>query len=228
MTPSTCCLLLFIDLLESFTDLASVRMITGDSNDLLVEADESIALKWVNSSLFPLAGNTSEYTIDVQCYWLDIRVQNNPYLVIVSSDITPATVVSTGVPNGGSASITVPPITSSATFIPILFKVTINVSSSSSDDPYISALQSLYTQSPNRVGIWSHVIIFRRAQSDYSWNNIWILQYSSSPACPCNINQANLPNSGFEPNVSPGRRIMDQYLHPNATLCYTSTDSVNV
>ena len=224
MTP-TYCLLLFIDLLESFTDLASVRMITGDSNDLLVETDESIALQWLNSSLFPLAGNTSEYTIDVQCYWLDI--QTNPYLVIVSSDITPATVVSTGVPNGGSASITVPPITSSATFTPILFKVIINVSSSSSDDPYISALQSLYTQTPNRVGIWSHVI-FRRAQSHYSWTEIWQTLDSSPPVCPCNINQANLLNSGFEPTVSPGRRIMDQYLHPNATLCYTSTDSVNV
>ena len=225
MTP-TYCLLLFIDLLESFTDLASVRMITGDSNDLLVEADESIALQWLNSSLFPLAGNTSEYTIDIQCYWLDIQIMD--IFDINSSVITPATVVSTGVPNGGSASITVPPITSSATFTPILFKVIINVSSSSSDDPYISALQSLYTQTPNRVGIWSHIMILRRAQSDYSWNNIWILQYSSSPVCPCNINQANLPNSGFEPNVSPGRRIMDQYLHPNATLCYTSTDSVNV
>lgn len=224
MTP-TCCLLLFIDLLESFTDLASVRMITGDSNDLLVETDESITLQWLNSSLFPLAGNTSEYTIDIQCYWLDI--QTNPFLVIVSSDITPATVVSTGVPNGGSASITVPPITSSATFTPILFKVIINVSSSLSDDPYMSALQSLYTQTPNRVGIWSHVI-FRRAQSHYSWTEIWQTLDSSSPVCPCNINQANLLNSGFEPNVSPGRQIMDQYLHPNATLCYTSTDSVNV
>ena len=227
MTP-TCCLLLFIDLLESFTDLASVRMITGDNNDLLVETDESIALQWLNSSLFPLVGNTSEYTIDVQCYWLNIQIM---YIFdITNGVVTPATVLSTGVPNGGSASITVPPITSSAKFTPILFKVTINVSSSSSDDPYISALQSLYTQTPNRVGIWSHVIFWRNNTINSLSISNWILISSpdSPPVCPCNINQANLPNSGFEPNVSPGRRIMDQYLHPKAILCYTSTDSVNV
>ena len=200
-------------------------MVTID-NDISVITGDSITLQWTNSSLLPLVDN-SQYNIDIEFYWLSITP-------IFSVDVHSVALIDmstlmTGLVNDGNAIVTVPNCNSCGmnciNFIPVFFKVTVNVSSSSSSNPYISALQSLYSDTSNRAGIWSHVIVWKKGNCPLGVNNF---RPHESLTCPCTINQANLPGSGFEPDVSPGRRIMDQYLHPTASLCYRSTESVQV
>ncbi|XP_019854776.1 PREDICTED: protein mesh-like isoform X3 [Amphimedon queenslandica] len=215
---------------NSFSDLADVRMVTDDNN-ITVNAGDSITLQWTNSSLLPLV-NESHYDIDIEFYWLDIKfgIIPNPTDMdnaVLSSSSTDAT----GLANDGSVNVIVPSISgNNFPFVPVFFKVTVNVSSSSSSNQYISALKALYSDgTSNRVGIWSHVIVWKNRDDCPGFINTWVPStLQPPPTCPCNINQANLPGSGFEPDVSPGRRIMDQYLHPTASLCYRSTGFFNV
>lgn len=207
-------------------------MITDDDN-ILVNAGDSITLQWTNSSLLPLVNNESHYDIDIEFYWLSIMGKILFYSTDMDNAVLPSSpteTLETGLANDGSVDVIVPSASGNSFLlnVPVFFKVTVNVSSSSSSNQYISALQSLYSDdTSNRVGIWSHVIILN-ISNNCPFTRIWTPSTLQLPTCPCNTNQANLPGSGFEPDVSPGRRIMDQYLHPTASICYRSTESVEM
>jgi hypothetical protein len=104
----------------------------------------------------------------------------------------------------------------------------------STTDSKITALNLTYSL-PNSTtaGLWTHVIVWRAADvTNYcgSWEDIYsyhpIFLNGVFESCPCNIFQAELPNSGFEQNSSPGRRLLDKFLHHGSSVCYLQSSTV--
>ena len=156
--------------------------------------------------------------------------------------------VESNLSNDGSASIRIPPIVSSSTFNEFnssysLIVIQIAVSTSSaSNNQYWKALKELQTTDTRfTVGRWTHVLFRRhvrlnrlqRAQSDS--DNVLCSNWLSSDRshfsldftndldpCPCNRLQAQLPQSGFTQRITPGKKIIDQFLFGSTTTCYES------
>lgn len=215
----------FINFVESFTDLADVLMVTNDYQ-FLIQTNISVLLQWDSDSIFPLAP-TNSYTVDIEVHGL-----HSSWNTILLPDQN----------NTGSVNIT---ISSEApapnNFIPIAFKVVANVSQSSENDSYVMALKEIYNSQNGNMstiaGRWSHVIVWRTTSINNTYCNSWKnsdlwgdanIIGGEFPACPCNVLQAELPNSNFERNISPGRRLLDQFLHNNISRCYVSTNEVTI
>ena len=198
-------------------------MVTNDYQ-FLVQANISVLLQWHSDSIFPLAP-TNSYTVDIEVHRL-----HSSWNTILLPDQN----------NTGSVNVT---ISSEApnTFIPIAFKVVANVSQSSEDDSYVMALKEIYNSQSGNIsttaGRWSHVIVWRATSINNTYCNNWKksdpwgdvnVVGGEFPACPCNVLQAELPNSNFKQNESPGRRLLDQFLHSNISRCYVSTNEVTL
>ena len=106
-------------------------------------------------------------------------------------------------------------------------KVSVNTSSiQSNNDTYLNALKNLIQLGSDSPSIWSHVL-FRKTEtkSDEESCSQWISETLDTirtdlDACPCNILLAELPLSGFDQQTTPGKRIIDRFLHGLRTICY--------
>ena len=109
----------------------------------------------------------------------------------------------------------------------------------------MSALSDIeFQETSEQPGLYSHVMFLQvREEEGYceEWNHtvsVWgdtlpaMLSDGCEdcfPSCPCNEEQAGIPNSGFVSlAISPGMSIVNQFLYPDATVCYTSVQSRHV
>ena len=109
----------------------------------------------------------------------------------------------------------------------------------------MSALSDIeFQETSEQPGLYSHVMFLQvREEEGYcnEWNHtVSVLGDTLSamlsdgcedcfPSCPCNEEQAGIPNSGFVSlAISPGMSIVNQFLYPDATVCYTSVQSRHV
>ena len=157
--------------------------------------------------------------------------------------------VESNLSNDGSASIRIPSIESSSTFNEfnssyslIVIQVAVNTSSANNNNQYWKALKKLQqtTETHVAVGRWTHVLFRRharlmnrrlRAQTDGVLCSNWLRSNRSHfsldftddlDPCPCNRLQAQLPQSGFTQRITPGKKIIDQFLFGSTTTCYES------
>lgn len=222
---------------DAFTDLSDVRMISNDYR-FLVQSGNSTELQWNPSSLLPLAAN-DQFNVSISLYRLNVVLSSN--FISSATTIDHLSNLLTNLNNSGTAMVTIPSFSSSWRLVPFLFKVNIALDTNpTSNNSYLQALYELYNghSTVNNAGIWSHLIIWWDGTTGLCsvWHpmlnfDFWQTSASSSftdlPPCPCNITQADLLNSGFEPNTSPGRRLMDQFLH-NGSVCYLSSKRVDI
>ena len=150
--------------------------------------------------------------------------------------------------NDGSAKIRIPSSLSSSTFNEFnssysLIVIQIAVSTSSaSNNQYWKALKELEQTTDTRVtvGRWTHVLFRRRVrlenrvlqtQIDDVLCSKWLSSSGSHfsldftndlDPCPCNRLQAQLPQSGFTQRITPGKKIIDEFLFGSTTACYES------
>ena len=158
--------------------------------------------------------------------------------------------VESNLSNDGSASIRIPSIESSSTFNEfnssyslIVIQVAVNTSSTSNNQ-YWKALKALEqtTDTHFTVGRSTHVLFRRhvilssrvlaaRGDSDDVLCSNWLssdrshfsLDFTNDlDPCPCNRLQAQLPQSGFTQRITPGKKIIDQFLFGSNTACYES------
>ena len=158
--------------------------------------------------------------------------------------------VESNLSNDGSASIRIPSIESSSTFNElnssyslIVIQVVVNTYSTNSNNQYWKALKELQqtTDTHAAVGRWTHVLfrrhvrLSRRVQARGFSDNVLCSNWLSSnrshfsldftndlDPCPCNRLQAQLPQSGFTQRITPGKKIIDQFLFGSTTTCYES------
>ena len=113
----------------------------------------------------------------------------------------------------------------------VLFQVSIDLSSTSnSNNPYYDALRQLRDSTANTIeaGIWSHVLFrkLKRETNEVSCSK-WSESAANHPtsfegvdACPCTLQQANLPMSTFAPRTTPGKQKLDRFFHGRSSVCY--------
>ena len=157
--------------------------------------------------------------------------------------------VESNLSNDGSASIRIPSIESSSTFNEfnssyslIVIQVAVSTSSASNNQ-YWKALRALEQTTDTRFTVGRsthvlfrrHVILSRRVLAQGDSDDVLCSNWLSSDRshfsldftndldpCPCNRLQAQLPQSGFTQRITPGKKIIDQFLFRSNTTCYES------
>ena len=222
---------------EPYYEVADV---TTATNDLLIKNGDTVTLNWISNSFFPQASNNA-ITVDVVMYKL--LVHPHPYNIILSKNNS---LLSTNVENTGSTSVNITDIAPeslngnyfTSPYSVLMMKVVVN--SSTSFNNYWKALLTLQSSVNNEVaGRWTHVLFIKDKTVDDDYCKTWSMSDSfffkflepgnSScedciSACPCNVLQAELPNSGFEQTTGTGLRIIDKFIHTGASVCYTSSE----
>ena len=224
---------------EHYSDLADV---TVDPKHLIVSPRQKLNINWITSSLLP----TADSDINVDIILHEVAVTFNKTIRWIGEHV-----VGRDLSNDGSAVITIPPklSTSSSSFDEfsssyslILIQIAVSTSSMSSNR-YWMALKELKQTIDTHVtvGRWTHVLFRRYANdvpSSYRRRNIidsflcskWLnsnsshffLDFNLLDPCPCNRQQAELPQSEFTPRITPGKKIIDEFLHGSATTWYES------
>ena len=185
--------------------LTSHQVNLGREN-LLFTGGESVSLTWLRDAVFPVQ-DPDNYTVDIWLYRLSQRVW-----------VRTAGLVS-NIPNSGRATVTFPHLERSATdlrFSAVAIQVALNTS------------QAEPAELPTAAGLWTTVAFATDTPPTREECNAWTgdtsarmaerVAISRTPACPCTVQQARAPNSGFtEQNMgSP----MQLYFNPGATTCF--------
>ena len=173
--------------------------------NLLFTGEESVSLTWLRDAVFPVQ-DPDNYTVDIWLYLLQrvwVRTAR----------------LASNIPNSGRATVTVPRLERSATdprFSVVAIQVALNTS------------QAEPAKLPTAAGLWTTVAFATDTPPTREECNEWARDTSArmveraaisgTPACPCTVQQARAPNSGFtEQNVeSP----MQLYFNPGATTCF--------
>ena len=192
------------------------------STPLLLSASEQVTLNYDPASVLP--GETpGSYQVDVLLYSMDVA----------SGEWEELEVILMSTPNSGSLSISLPEVLTNSIH-PIAFFIGTSTSASTSSSP--STVQAL-RQSGLRAGIFSSVLYYsahrtslestRQSACDSWYNNPSSGATLSQVPCPCILEQAALPTSGFElMNFTSifGRRgyhlQWQSTFHPGAQACY--------
>ena len=220
---------------EHYSDLADVTL---DPRHLIVSPRQQLNINWTSSSLLPTAD--SDINVDIILHEAAVSFNKTVRWIgeyVVRSDLS----------NDGSAVITIPSRLSrssssfdefNSSYSLIVIQIAVSTSSASNNQ-YWRAFNRLVqtTDTHVTVGRWTHVL-FRRYANDVpvrrridsflcsNWLNSnsshFSLDSNLLDPCPCNRLQAELPQSGFTPMITPGKKIIDEFLYGSATICYES------
>ena len=221
---------------EHYSDLADVTL---DPRYLIISPRQQLNINWITSSLLPTAD--SDINVDIILHEAAVSFNKTVRWIgkyMIRSDDS----------NDGIATVTIPPRLSrsssfdefNSSYSLIVIQIAVSTSSTSNNQ-YWKALKELkQTINTNvTVGRWTHVL-FRRYANDVPHSYIrridsflcsnWLNSISSHfsldsndlDPCPCNRLQAELPQSGFTPRITPGKKIIDEFLHGNGIICYES------
>ena len=176
--------------------------------NLLFAGEESVSLTWLRDAVFPVQ-NPDNYTVDIWMYRLSQIRRVWIRTACLASKI----------PNSGRATVTVPRLERSASdprFSVVAIQVALNTS------------QAEPAELPTAAGLWTTVAFATDTPPTREECNEWAgdtsrrmaeqTAISRTPVCPCTVQQARAPNSGFtEQNMeSP----MQLYFNPGATTCF--------
>ena len=228
---------LFLFRLVPYYDDADVM---NQASSLLIRGGDHASLSWDPSQLLP-AAPANKFTLNIVMYSLPNPQTDSPSLWSNSSALA------LNIQNLGSVDVEIPteqlsPLTDPGSQSPyslVMFKV-VFVPSPSSSDKYISSLGEASQSATTSAGLWSNIFfLVVRDESDYcdSWSTANDGDPSSYspllsgdcegcvPSCPCNELQASLPNSGFvSMETSPGMSVLNRYLFPDSSACFTSAE----
>ncbi len=189
---------------------------------LLLTAFEQVTLNYNPPSVLP-SETPGSYQVDVLLYSMDMDSGK-------WEELSP---IQVNAPNSGSLSVSLPMVLTNSIH-PIAFFIGTSTSASTSSSPFtVQALR----QSGLRAGIFSSVLYYsahrtslestRQSACDSWYNNPSSGATLSQVPCPCILEQAALPTSGFElMNFTSifGRRSYhlqwQSTFHPRAQACY--------
>ena len=185
--------------------LTSHQVNLGREN-LLFTVGESVSFTWLQDAVFPVQ-DPDNYTVDI---WLYRLLQTQNVWVRTAR-------LASNIPNSGRATVTVPHLERSATD-PRFSAVAIQVALS----------QAELAELPTAAGLWTTVAFATDMPPTREECNAWAGDtgtrmaeraiISRTPACPCTVQQARAPNSGFTEQKK--RSPMQLYFNPGATMCF--------
>ena len=177
-------------------------------DNLLFTGEESVSLTWLRDAVFPVQ-DPDNYTVDI---WLYRLSQTHVWVRTAC--------LASNIPNSGRATVTFPQLERSATdprFSAVAIQVALNTTHAEA------------AELPTAAGLWTTVAFATDTPPTREECNEWAGDTSArmeeqeainsnTPACPCTVQQARAPNSGFtEQNMgSP----MQLYFNPGATMCF--------
>ena len=180
------------------------------NRNLMFEAESVVELTWMPTDVF-FVEEQNAYNIDIALYGL-VRQGN-------AASWTEITQLTMNVSNTGQANVTLPTLQiyqNESAYLAIAFQVQFSP---------LSLTNRSYDLLSVPAGIWSR-------ESYYSYEGgpsrekciAWASyvqarvteqqQINDLPPCPCNVDQAKAPNSGFH------RVHHEEFLNPQATVCY--------
>lgn len=180
-------------------------------DSLLFTGEESVYLTWTRDAVFPFQ-DPDTYTVDVCLYTL------TGHLTWIQSVCLASNIL-----NSGSARVIIPHMERSKTdprFSAIAIQLGLNIS-----QVELQSFQDLTTS----AGLWTVVAYTTDAPPTREECSIWAGETdarmaeqekikSESPPCPCTLQQARAPNSGFTEQT---REIPNlKYFNPGATTCF--------
>ena len=218
---------------EPHYELADV---TTTTNDLLIKNGDIVTLNWISNSFFPQASDDA-ITVDIVMYKLTVHSNMLSNINgVLSANIENTGSTSVNITNTDLESLNVNYFTSP--YSVVMMKVVVH--SSTSFDNYWKALLDLQSSDYSEMaGRWTHVLFIKDKTVNDDYCKTWSMSDSMYfnflepgngncedciSACPCNVLQAELPNSGFEQTTGTGLRIIDQFIHTGASVCYTSSE----
>ena len=191
---------------------SQVNQVNYLNGDLLFEAGSVVELTWTTTDVFSVEKQHA-YSIDIALYGL-IRQGNAALWTEISQLVT-------NMSNTGQANVTLPTLQlyhNESAYLAIAFQIR-----------FSQLLSSITNQSYDLLsvpaGIWSK-------ESYYSYESgpsrekciAWAsfsqarqlerLQIDDLPPCPCNLDQAKAPNSGFH------KVHHEEFFNAGATVCY--------
>ena len=204
-----------------------------------------MTLTWNSTQLLPMAPSNN-LTVEIMMYQLPDPHEDSPTYWSLAINGT----LLSSKDNSGSATVELPPNSILPLSDPLeqspytltLFKL-VFVPSASSTNKYISGLSDLYLSGGGGhtpSSLWSH-LMFLQEREDSNYCTRWSSEgdegggafspYPSGncvncvPSCPCNTQQASLPNSGFLSIDAPGLTTLNRFLHPESSSCFTSIET---
>ena len=218
---------------EQYSDLADVSITTNGSG-LIISADKVLSINWFPSAIFPLTDSDNLFTIDISLQEADAAFTESS--LPLSWTIDRVLILSSS--NNGNTNVLLPDLSQrdDGITLPLPFvspyslafiKISINTFSiQSGSDTYLNALKKLIQLGSGSPARWSHVL-FRKTETtpDEESCSQWISETLDTirtdlDACPCNILLAELALSGFDQRTTPGKRVIDRFLHGPRTTCY--------
>lgn len=183
----------------------------ANGNQLLFEAGSVVNLTWTPADVLPVEEHAA-YSIDVVLYGL-VRQGNN-------SDWTEIISLLTNASNIGQASVTIPTLgayNGGSAYLAIAFQVRFSglLSISSSKYNLLSVPAGIWSKEAyysyeggptrERCIAWASDVLARQAEQQ---------RIEDLPPCPCNVDQADAPHSGFH------KLLNEEFFNHQATVCY--------
>lgn len=178
--------------------------------NLLLQADTEVALSWTPRDVF-IPEEQDAYTIDVVLFGL-VTEENTALWMEIAQ-------VATNESNSGSLNITVPdlPIVQNhSAYLTIAFQVRFSS---------LSIANQSYDQLSIPAGIWTKAAYynyecFPSRDRCVAWaghlkgREAEMRQINDLPPCPCNVEQADAPNSGY------WQQQRNEFFNSQADVCY--------
>ncbi len=186
-------------------------------DQLLFESGSTVELTWTAADVF-LAEEQHAYSVDIALYGL-IRQGNAAFWTEISQLVT-------NISNTGRANVTLPTLHAyhnDSAYLTIAFQIRFSQPLS------LSRTNRSYDLLSVPAGIWSRDSYYSYEGSDgesrarercIAWASFTHArltertQIDDLPPCPCNVDQAKAPNSGFH------RVGHEEFFNPGATVCY--------
>ena len=184
------------------------------ANDLLIQAQDTITLTWIPTSLSESTGtvNTANLRINIKLY------------VITNNSVDQVNELASNIDNNGSYTVSIPTVSHPS--VQNVYSAIISIEAIGNDQQN----PILYDSAEGTVKQWTDMIwITNDASKFYSKCKAWSISepatvgeallsvVRSEVPCPPTIDQARTVNSGLIQNSN--TRLV-RFLHPNADKCY--------
>ena len=211
--------------IEHYSDLADVTL---ESHSLIITSGQSIRLLWDKTSVIPSSDEALKLDISLE----EFKVSFNNKLELVTK-----VQIASGIDNTGDIRVKLPiffyneiaPQSNTSTYSIVLIQISVNATNArDSANPYYNSLQHINNNNAMKPGKWTHVL-FRRIirLRDAGLCSQWKGTVSNHPtsfegvdACPCTRRQADLPMSSYAQRRTPGKKLIDRFLHGRGSVCY--------
>ena len=206
-------LLLHIVISITVESIESGYKVNVIANDLLIQAQDTITLTWIPTSLSESTG-----TVNTSALWINIKLH-----IFTDGSIDQVNELASNISNNGSYTVSIPTV--SHPLAQIVYPAIISIEAIGNDQQNLT----LYDNADGIVKQWTDMIWITNDNEFYDECKAWSINepatvgeallsvVRSEVPCPPTIDQARTVNSGLIQNSN---TKLVRFLHPNTDKCY--------